>query len=63
MCQLGTATARCGDGTPRHLCVPPALGSGERFDLWVYASPKKHFHAIEKIVTHDSTDHEVGWVL
>lgn len=51
---------RCGDGTPRHLCVPPALDRGEKFDLWVYASPKKDFHAIEKLVTSDPTNPEMG---
>ena len=53
--------SQCGDGAPRHLCVPPALGRGDRYDLWVYASPKKHFHSIEKMITSpDVNDPELG---
>lgn len=54
---------RCGDGTPRHLCVPPALAGGDKFDLWVYASPKKHFHSVEKFITSDAHDPEVRYTL
>ena len=35
---------------PQH-CLPPVLARGEAFDLWVYASPKRHFHSIESVVT------------
>ena len=35
---------------PQH-CLPPVLARGEAFDLWVYASPKRHFHSIESGVT------------
>ena len=35
---------------PQH-CMPPVLARGEAFDLWVYASPKRHFHSIESVVT------------
>jgi hypothetical protein len=54
------APSTCGAGTPRQLCVPPALSSGEKFDLWVYASPEKHFHAVAKRVT--AADAEVRGV-
>ena len=43
--------SRCASNAPPHTCVPPALAAGDKFDLWVYASPKPHFHQIEAHVT------------
>ena len=44
---------------PQH-CLPPVLARGEHFDLWVYASPKRHFHSIEGVVTgREEVDPEV----
>ena len=45
---------------PQH-CLPPVLARGEHFDLWVYASPKRHFHSIEGVVTgREEVDPEVA---
>lgn len=57
--------ATCHDDTPRRLCVPPALGAGETFDLWVVASTLRDATAVEKHwtgVTSDGTRKHDGEV-
>ena len=30
--------------------MPSAVGAGDRYDLWVWASPEESFHAIEDFI-------------
>jgi hypothetical protein len=32
------------------MCVPSAVGAGDRYDVWVWASPEESFHAIEDFI-------------
>ena len=38
---------QCSASDPAPMCVPSAVGAGDRYDLWVWASPEESFHAIE----------------
>ena len=41
---------QCSASDPAPMCVPSAVGAGERYDLWVWASPEESFHAIEDFI-------------
>ena len=41
---------QCSASDPAPMCVPSAIGAGDRYDLWVWASPEESFHAIEDFI-------------
>ena len=51
---------QCSASDPAPVCVPSAVGAGDRYDLWVWASPEESFHAIEDFIK--GGDYEAGTV-
>ena len=41
---------QCSASDPATMCVPSAVGAGDRYDVWVWASPEESFHAIEDFI-------------
>jgi hypothetical protein len=41
---------QCSASDPAKMCVPSAVGVGDKYDLWVWASPEENFHAIADYV-------------